>query len=117
MLSDAENWLYDHWEEKLEVYTAKLDEVSAVGDPIKYRAEQAEKRPEVVQAAKMVIERVRADATSGPEVEKYAHIEQEEKDKVTAECDRVSAQLDTKLSEQVRNTSSPRFCISYRQCA
>ena len=107
MLSDAENWLYDHWEEKLEVYTAKLDEVSAVGDPIKYRAEQAEKRPEVVQAAKMVIERVRADATSGPEVEKYAHIEQEEKDKVTAECDRVSAQLDTKLSEQVRNTSSP----------
>ena len=51
---------------------------------------------------------VRADATSGPEVEKYAHIEQEEKDKVTAECDRVSAQLDTKLSEQVRNASPPR---------
>ena len=34
--------------------------------------------------------------------------EQEEKDKVTAECDRVSAQLDTKLSEQVRNASPPR---------
>ena len=68
LLSDAENWLYDHWEETLAVYTAKLDEVSAVGDPIKYHPEQAEKRPAQVPAPHTALERVHAADTSGPAV-------------------------------------------------
>merc|ERR550537_27660 len=98
-LGDAENWIYDHWDETLEVYTAKLDELTAVGDKIKYRHDEAGKRPEIVQDTRLIIDQVRADAASGPEVEKFAHIEQAEKDKVTAECDRVTALLDSKLSE------------------
>ena len=29
-LEDAENWLYDHWDEELEVYVAELDTLTAV---------------------------------------------------------------------------------------
>merc|ERR1719498_685850 len=84
-LSDAEEWIYDHWDETLDVYTAKLDELTAVGDKIKYRYDEAAKRPDLVKETRLLIDQVRADAASGPEVEKFAHIEQEEKDKVTAE--------------------------------
>lgn len=111
-LGEAEEWIYDHWDEKLDVYAAKLDELTAVGDKIKYRYDEAEKRPEVVQETRLIVDQVRADAASGPEVEKFAHIEQEEKDKVTAECDRVTANLDAKLSEQDALPKSSPPCIT-----
>ncbi len=111
-LGDAENWIYDHWDEKLEVYSAKLDELTAVGDKIKYRYDEAEKRPSIVQDTRNIIDQVRADAASGPEVEKFAHIEQAEKDKVAAECDRVTALLDSKLSEQDALPKSTPPCVT-----
>merc|ERR1719498_1670916 len=111
-LGEAEEWIYDHWDEKLEVYTAKLDELTAVGDKIEYRYGEDTNRPEVVQTTRLIIDQVRADAASGPEVEKFAHIEQAEKDKVTAECDRVTTLLDSKLSEQEALPKSTPPCVT-----
>merc|ERR1711871_365678 len=70
------------------------------------------KRPDVVKETRLLIDQVRADAASGPEVEKFAHIEQAEKDKVTAECDRVTALLDGKLSEQDALPKSTPPCVT-----
>ena len=68
----------------------------AQGDPIEYRVKEAAARPEVAAATRAIIESVKAEAASTDE--KYAHIEQEEKDKVLQECQRVATVLEEKLA-------------------
>ena len=76
----------------------------AQGDPVEYRVKEAGARPEVAAATRSIIESVKAEAASTDE--KYDHIEQDEKDKVLQECQRVATVLEEKLAaieQQVRH--------------
>jgi len=100
-LTKGEDWLWDEaQDETLPVFVEKLDELRAVGDKFKYRYNEAQSRPEAITSARSVIDRVQADASSGPEVEKFSHIEQADKDKVLVECRRVADWLTEKCDAQ-----------------
>lgn len=60
----------------MEQYVGKLDELKKYGDEIEFRVKEAERRSEVITAARDKIASIQGDAGSGPEIEKYSHIEQ-----------------------------------------
>jgi hypothetical protein len=138
-LEDAQNWFYDHWDEPLEKYVEQLDLLTAVGDPVAFLVSEAQARPDAIAATRSVLEATQADAASvraqlfvhkkrrwverselmrgggcvqGPEVEKFAHIEQAERDKVLAECQRVTATLDESLAKLDAQPKSDKPCMT-----
>lgn len=56
-LTDAEDWLYGDGEhEGAAAYKAKLKGLKAVGEPMKYRAQEMELRPEMIRAVREQVE-------------------------------------------------------------
>jgi heat shock protein 4 len=83
-LTAAEDWLYSEEGEdaKKSDYVAKLDELKALGDPIRFRAREAEERPRAERALRETLARFQDAATSGDE--KYSHLSEEDLSKVRA---------------------------------
>lgn len=97
-LNALEDWLYGDGEDTTKVvYDTKLTEIRAAADPIELRYTECEQRPAQIEALKNTLEKFQSFATSSDE--KYAHIDQAERDKVLNECKTVSEWLQ-KMTER-----------------
>jgi len=85
-LSEAEDWLYtEEGEESTKsVYTARLDTLKALGDPIAKRYQEHEERAKSVYLLRETLNTYLAQATSTDD--KYSHIEEADKQKVVEKC-------------------------------
>ena len=85
LLTETEDWLYGDGEDATKsVYVARLADLKKIGDPIEKRYHEAEARPTAVAALRGTIEQYLAEARSDDE--KYAHIDQAERQKVLDQC-------------------------------
>ena len=109
-LTATEDWLYDEGAEATKaVYVAKLDELKADVASIIAREREADERPEAFKALEAALAKYGAFVASTEE--EYAHIEQEQKDKVSAECSAAQAwmaELQAKL-DGMAPTADPPF--------
>ena len=99
-LSSAEDWLYSEEGEDAtkSVYVAKLDSLKLLGDPITFRFKEAEERSKVVAQLREALNTYMSQATSGDE--KYAHIEDKDKQSVVEKCATVQKWLGDQLAKQ-----------------
>ena len=94
-LDTVEDWLYDEGEdEKKSVYVAKLEEIKKLGEPIKFRGAEAEKRPKSSESLRRICQEYLNAAQGGDP--KYAHLTEEDLNKVVNECNQAIAWLDEK---------------------
>jgi len=99
LLQKTEDWLYDEGSEQPKAeYVKKLGDLKALGDPIEKRFQEHEGRPNAIDALNKTVTSFLADGSSADE--KFAHIEQAEKDKVLAECKVVQQWLADKIAAQ-----------------
>lgn len=97
----TENWLYeDGFDATKAVYAEKLKELKAIGEPIQKRKAEAEGRAAAVSALQSTLETYKNWAMESQTNEIYKHITDEERSKVNATCDEVSAWMYEKLDEQ-----------------
>ena len=99
-LSSAEDWLYSEEGEDAtkSVYVAKLDSLKLLGDPITFRFKEAEERSKVVAQLREALNTYMSQATSGDE--KYAHIEDKDKQSVVEKCATVQKWLEDQIARQ-----------------
>ena len=109
-LTAVEDWLYDEGAEATKaVYAAKLDELKADVANIIAREREADDRPQAFKALEAALAKYAAFVESADE--EYAHIEKEQKDKVSSECSAAQAwmaDLQAKL-EGMAPTADPPF--------
>lgn len=106
-LSAAEEWLYSEEGEDAtkSVYVAKLDSLKVLGDPITFRYKEAEDRSKVLSQLRETLNTYLAQATSGEE--RFAHIDEKEKQSVVEKCATVQKWLEDQIarqSERAKNT-------------
>lgn len=98
-LDNAENWLYDEGEEATKsAYVAKLGELQVIGNPTIQRYREASSRPTAASELRETINNLLAQATSSEE--KYAHIAEEEKNKIVEKCTKAQTWIENKLERQ-----------------
>ena len=98
-LNDAENWLYDEGDEATKsVYAAKLAELQVIGNPIIHRYREAEARPTAARELRETINQLMSQATSSEE--KYAHIPEEEKNKIVEKISKAQTWIENKEERQ-----------------
>lgn len=85
-LSEAEDWLYtEEGEDSTKsVYTARLDALKNLGDPIAKRCQEHDERAKSVYLLRETLNTYLAQATSTDE--KYSHIDEADKQKVVEKC-------------------------------
>jgi len=100
MLQEAEDWLYSEEGEDAtkSAYVEKLDALKAVGDPIVARFREAEERPKAMAQLRATLNDYASQATSSDE--KFAHINESEKQKVVEKCATVQKWLDDQTARQ-----------------
>ncbi len=105
LLEDVESWLYgDGSEAQKSDYKKKLAELKAVGDPIQSRHFEAENREPFVQSLKGSIGHFQSLTQSKDE--KFSHINEEERKKVTDECAKVDQWL---VQALIQTDNQPKF--------
>lgn len=112
-LDDMENWLYDEGEDlEKKVYIEKLEELKKIGDPIAFRANEADRRGPVAESLRTLCRNYLAVAQS--DSPQYAHIEAGEKNRVVSECSAALQWLDEKLKlqEQTPKTQPPALTVA-----
>jgi len=93
MLTQLEEWLYeDGMDTDKATYEAKYKELMDKCDPIVLREREASLRPDAIAELKKTMERYAEFAGSSDE--RYAHIEAEDRAKVTSELERTKTWLD-----------------------
>merc|ERR1711865_329963 len=81
----TEDWLYEDGEDcSKAIYSEKLIELHKLGDPCTVRKSEFDARPTAIASLTSVIDSWKALAASTEE--KYAHIAEEERAKVTTRC-------------------------------
>lgn len=105
LLAETEDWLYGDGEDTTKsVYVAKLAELKKLGDPIEKRHHEFEHRPIAIASLRSTSEQFLNEARS--QDEKYAHIDESEKQKVVTQCTASESWLNEKLAAQEsRHTS------------
>jgi len=99
MLQQAEDWLYgDGADVQKSDYVARLTLLKATGELFETRKYESEHRLEFVNSLKKLITQYNQWSTTTDE--KYAHITEEERKKVSAECLTVDQWLASNLSKQ-----------------
>lgn len=82
----VQDWLYDEGEDETKsVYTQKLQDLLRLGSPIEQREKEDKARPAAAEA--LVATAKHYLAIAGGTEAKYAHISQEDKDKVRLPTD------------------------------
>eukprot|EP01111_Echinosteliopsis_oligospora_P011189 TRINITY_DN362_c0_g1_i2.p1 TRINITY_DN362_c0_g1~~TRINITY_DN362_c0_g1_i2.p1 ORF type:complete len:802 (-),score=310.35 TRINITY_DN362_c0_g1_i2:32-2437(-) len=113
LLDAGENWLYGEGEDVTKsVYAGKLAELQKLGDPIVNRLKEAENRPEVTKALLDTIAQYQSELADTSD--KYSHIGQAEKDKITTELNAARdwvSQAKIK-QEELPKTANPAFLSS-----
>lgn len=96
-----ENWLYeDGFEASKSVYAAKLAELKKFGGPIEQRQAEAQERPAAVQTLQANLETYQKWVNESQTEERYAHITDEEREKVRELTDNISAWMYEMLDKQ-----------------
>lgn len=99
LMTAAEDWLYgDGFEATKGEYSRKIEELRAVGDPVEERLAQHNNRPNAVEALRKQMDLCKAFAANYEEA--YAHIEEEDRDKLRKEVQSVEAWLFDMLGKQ-----------------
>ncbi|KAG0001282.1 adenyl-nucleotide exchange factor sse1 [Entomortierella chlamydospora] len=98
-LDNAENWLYEDGDEATKsVYTAKLNELQVVGDPVIQRYRESEARPAAARELREAINQLMSQATSTED--KYAHIPEAEKNSIVEKCSKAQTWIENKEERQ-----------------
>ncbi|EGO00373.1 hypothetical protein SERLA73DRAFT_89344 [Serpula lacrymans var. lacrymans S7.3] len=100
LLQDAEDWLYSEEGEDAtkSAYVGKLDSLKVVGDPIVLRYRQYEDRPRSISELRASLNDYLAQATSLDE--KFAHIDEKDKQRVVEKCATIQKWLDDQIARQ-----------------
>lgn len=99
-LQAAEDWLYSEEGEDApkSAYIKKTDELRAIGDKIVFRYRENDERPRAVRELREVINFFLSAAQNGEE--KYAHISDEDKQKVIEKCATIQHWLEDQVARQ-----------------
>lgn len=96
-LNDTENWLYEEGEDATKsVYVAKLEELNQVGGPVILRYREASERPYAIEQLNKALSEASALVSSVDD--KYDHISEEERQKVSDKQTEIQKWLDTELA-------------------
>jgi len=100
-LEKMENWLYeDGYDATKSVYTDKLGELRAMGDPMDDRQREAAARPVAMSALQRTVERYNNWLNTSAAEEQYAHITAEEIKKAHDACDAAGSWMYEMLDKQ-----------------
>ncbi|KAF6744939.1 heat shock protein 70 family [Ephemerocybe angulata] len=104
-LQEAEDWLYSEEGEDAtkSAYVAKLDALKAIGDPVVFRYREMEERTKAIAQLRETLNTYMSQATSGDE--KYAHIEEKDKQAVIEKVATVQKWLEDQI---VRQSERPK---------
>jgi heat shock protein 4 len=99
-LHEAEEWLYtEEGEEALKsAYVERLAALKTLGDPIASRYFESENRPKAIAALRDTLNHYLSLATSSEE--KYAHIEEKDKQSVVEKCANIQKWLEDQIVRQ-----------------
>lgn len=98
---EMESWLYgDGFEATKSVYAEKLAELKKLGQPMEARQSEAANRPAAVSALQANLELYQKWVNDSQSDEKYAHITDEEREKVRALTDSTSSWMYDMLDKQ-----------------
>jgi len=103
MLEEVEEWLYsEEADEGTKVtFCNKLDQLKTFGSPLEARAHEASARPEAAASFRAALEEYRGFVSSvNRGDDKYAHITQEQTDKVSSCCNEAETWLEDKMNLQ-----------------
>jgi len=97
LLNNTEDWLYEDGEDETKgVYVKKLEELSAIGNPIEERYNEEHKRPGAIAALESACQMIKQTSQD----EAHAHIDAEDLKKVQKECDEAAKWLAEKVELQ-----------------
>ncbi|KAJ7176556.1 heat shock protein 70 family [Mycena filopes] len=104
-LQEAEDWLYSEEGEDAtkSAYVSRLDALKVLGDPITFRYRESEARQSAIAQLRETLNTYMAQATSGEE--KYAHIDEKDKQSVVEKVATVQKWLEDQI---VRQAESPK---------
>ncbi|KAJ7853524.1 heat shock protein 70 family [Mycena olivaceomarginata] len=104
-LQEAEDWLYsDEGEDATKsAYVSRLDALKVLGDPITFRYQESEKRQSAIAQLRETLNSYMAQAMSGDE--KFAHIDEKDKQSVVEKVATVQKWLEDQI---VRQAESPK---------
>jgi len=99
-LQEAEDWLYSEEGEDTtkSAYVARLDALKALGDPITFRYRESEDRQKAISQLRETLNSYMAQATSADE--KYAHIDEKDKQSVVEKVATVQKWLEDQIVRQ-----------------
>ncbi|KAJ2723889.1 adenyl-nucleotide exchange factor sse1 [Coemansia sp. Benny D115] len=98
-LTAAEDWLYEEGEDTTHAaYVDKISGLKATSDPIAERFRENKERPKAARELREAVEHWADRATS--QEERYAHITQEERQRIIDRIEKVQEWLDEKLEKQ-----------------
>ncbi|KAI0355801.1 heat shock protein 70 [Trametes cingulata] len=99
-LREAEDWLYSEEGEDAtkSVYVQRIEALHALADPVINRYKEAEQRTRVVSELRETINNYMAQATSGDE--RFAHIEEKDKQSIVEKCATIQKWLDDQMARQ-----------------
>lgn len=105
-LQEAEDWLYTEEGEEAtkSAYVSRLDSLKALGDPIAMRYRENEDRPRASSELRECLNNYMAQATSTEE--KYAHIEEKDKQSIVEKCATIQKWLDDQIARQSERPKS-----------
>ena len=100
LLQEAEDWLYSEEGEDStkSVYVARLDTLKVLGDPVTNRFREAEDRSKIISQLRETINDYMSRATSSDE--KYAHIDEKDKQSIVEKCATVQQWLEDQIARQ-----------------
>ncbi|KAJ6551489.1 heat shock protein 70 family [Mycena capillaripes] len=104
-LQEAEDWLYTEEGEDAtkSAYVTRLDALKVLGDPITFRYYESEARQGAIAQLRETLNNYMSQATSGDE--KYAHIDEKDKQSVVEKVATVQKWLEDQI---VRQAESPK---------
>ncbi|KZT63729.1 heat shock protein 70 [Daedalea quercina L-15889] len=99
-LQAAEDWLYSEEGEDAtkSAYIERLYALKKLGDPITNRYKEAEQRSQVISQLRETINRYMGEATSPDE--KYAHIDEKDKQSIVEKCATIQQWLEDQIARQ-----------------
>jgi heat shock protein 4 len=96
-----ENWLYeDGFDASKETYATKLKELQKLGSPMERRQAEQEGRPAAVSTLQQSLEKYQNWVNQEATDEAYAHITDDERQRVQSKCDEISAWMYDMLDQQ-----------------
>lgn len=99
-LQEAEDWLYTEEGEEAtkSAYVTRLDALKVLGDPISTRYRETEERPRTISELRESLNNYLSQATSSEE--KYAHIDEKDKQSIVEKCATIQKWLDDQIARQ-----------------